>query len=157
MTYELVVQLARQAVLTAFWLSAPLLAVALAVGGAIALTLSGRGRAGLDAAWALLATAWVLGVVAAGLGVAALAYFLAREPVRGPDEQAPPVREVLATLLALPSLRQLMLASSIQTMTLAAMTLSTMLMESQDRRLPERPRVGMDRSSSPPTMPTVFR
>lgn len=32
MTYELVVQLARQAVLTAFWLSAPLLAVALAVG-----------------------------------------------------------------------------------------------------------------------------
>lgn len=32
MTYELVVQLGRQAVLTAFWLSAPLLAIALAVG-----------------------------------------------------------------------------------------------------------------------------
>lgn len=32
MTYELVVQLARQAILTAFWLSAPLLAIALAVG-----------------------------------------------------------------------------------------------------------------------------
>ncbi len=32
MTYELVVQLGRQAILTAFWLSAPLLAIALAVG-----------------------------------------------------------------------------------------------------------------------------
>ena len=55
-----------------------------------------------------------------GVAVAGLAFFLLREPARGPKEEVPPVREVLSTLLAMPSLRQLMLASSIQTMTLAA-------------------------------------
>lgn len=55
-----------------------------------------------------------------GLVIAGLAFFLLREPPRGPKEEIPPVREVLSTLLAMPSIRQLMLASSIQTLTLAA-------------------------------------
>lgn len=55
-----------------------------------------------------------------GVAVAGLAFFVLREPARGPKEAVPPVREVLGTLIGMPSLRQLMLASSIQTMTLAA-------------------------------------
>ena len=55
-----------------------------------------------------------------GLAVAALALLLLREPARGPKEAVPPVPQVLGSLLAMPSLRQLMLASSVQTMTLAA-------------------------------------
>ena len=55
-----------------------------------------------------------------GLAVAALAFLMLREPERGPRAEVPPVREVLRELAAMPTIRQLMLASSIQTMTLAA-------------------------------------
>ena len=55
-----------------------------------------------------------------GVVVAGLAFLLLREPPRGPKEEVPPIRAVLGTLFAMPSLRQLMLASSIQTLTLAA-------------------------------------
>ena len=47
--------------------------------------------------------------------------------------------------------------SSKNAMTLAAITFSTMLMLSQDSRLPERCRSGIVRSSSPPTMPCDLR
>lgn len=61
---------------------------------------------------------WIVGLP--GIAVAGLAFFLLREPPRGPREDVPAVREALGTLLAMPSIRQLMLASSIQTMTLAS-------------------------------------
>ena len=57
-----------------------------------------------------------------GLLVAVLVYFVLREPERGEAEEVRPVAEVVRAILSLPSLRQLMLASSIQTMTLAATT-----------------------------------
>ena len=55
-----------------------------------------------------------------GVVVAAVAFFVLREPERGAQEVLPPVLQVLRQLLAMPSIKQLMLASSIQTMTLAA-------------------------------------
>lgn len=55
-----------------------------------------------------------------GVAIAAVAFFLLREPERGPREEVPPVRDVLGELMAMPTIRQLMLASSIHTMTLAA-------------------------------------
>ncbi len=55
-----------------------------------------------------------------GVVVAIVALILLREPERGARETVPPVRETLETLLSMPTIRQLMLASSIQTMTLAA-------------------------------------
>lgn len=45
-------------------------AVAMVVAGAGTLRLAGRHPAGKDAAWILLACGWVLGLVAAGLGLA---------------------------------------------------------------------------------------
>ncbi|MEM7413503.1 MAG: MFS transporter [Myxococcota bacterium] len=61
---------------------------------------------------------WIVGLP--GLAVAGLVLLLLREPERGPQEELLPVPEVLRTLLGMASLRQLMLAASIQTMTLAA-------------------------------------
>ena len=55
-----------------------------------------------------------------GVAIAVVAFFLLSEPARGPRAEVPDVRSVLGTLLSMPSIRQLMIASSIQTMTLAA-------------------------------------
>jgi hypothetical protein len=45
------------------------LAVALAVAGALTLRVAGRGPAGRETAWSLLASAWLLGALTALLGV----------------------------------------------------------------------------------------
>ena len=55
-----------------------------------------------------------------GVAVAVLALLVLREPPRGAAETVEPVGVVLRSLLEMPSIRQHMLASSIQTMTLAA-------------------------------------
>lgn len=55
-----------------------------------------------------------------GIAVAAIAFFVIREPARNLAEPVEPLRQVVSELLALPTLRQHFLALSIQTLTLAA-------------------------------------
>ena len=55
-----------------------------------------------------------------GLLVAAIAFFVIREPERSPAAQVEPMGTVVRELLATPTIRQHFLALSIQTMTLAA-------------------------------------
>ncbi|MCR9095444.1 MAG: MFS transporter [bacterium] len=55
-----------------------------------------------------------------GLLVAAIAFFVIREPERSPTAEVEPMGKVVRELLATPTIRQHFLALSIQTMTLAA-------------------------------------
>ena len=55
-----------------------------------------------------------------GIGVAAIAFFVIREPARNPKDPSDPMGTVLSDLWSLPTIRQHALALSIQTLTLAA-------------------------------------